>query len=80
MLYLPKLFTKDKRSSSVYRNTSYNEKFYNIDTWGLNYKTFYGLLMPWFHSKLLCLSKLVSGNTKGGSITILLTSCLTGLD
>jgi hypothetical protein len=28
----------------------------------------------------LCLSMLLPGNTKGGSITVLLTSCLTGLE
>ncbi len=43
MLYLPKTFAKDKRSSLLYFNTSDNEKFYNIDTMGLYYKTFYGL-------------------------------------
>ena len=31
------------------------------------------------HAALLCLM-LQAGNTKGGTITVLLTSCLTGLD
>ncbi len=34
------------------------------------------LLIPSSHSQQIILS----GNTKGGSITVLLTSCLTGLD
>jgi hypothetical protein len=33
-----------------------------------------------FRVKVYTLSLLCSGNTKGGSITVLLTSCLTGLD
>jgi hypothetical protein len=43
-------------------------------------KRFYGEGRERQRFNAVRLNKLESGNTKGGSITVLLTSCFTGLD
>jgi hypothetical protein len=48
----------------------------SLPIWGKRYKTFYGSN---FKMPLICHSA-CPGNTKGGNITVLLTTCLTGLE
>ncbi len=52
-----KVIAKYKCSSLIGLGVSYEwKKFYNIDTYGQCYKTFYGCKLMPFHNKLECLS------------------------